>query len=120
MLSFGTAVRDITPSYPMMARGYSSRDRCSHGVAEPLSLGVWAISDGSRTVLLISLDVIGIPVHVCARLYARIEAVTGIGFPNILIACSHTHFAPGMDAAVSQDSSDNFTGRFSAADRSAA
>jgi len=97
-LVFGTATRKITPSYPVWMYGYADRDHRSDGVNEPLVLGCLAIGDGSQTVLIVTCDLVGIQSHVCEGLYALLERETGIGYPNVLLACSHTHFAPGLHA----------------------
>ncbi|MBT3380706.1 MAG: hypothetical protein HN742_15220 [Lentisphaerae bacterium] len=92
----GTATRDITPAYPIWAHGYSGRSDKSHGVREPLSLGVLALKSGHETVLFITLDMIGVRVDVCDRLYEVLRRETGLGFPNVMISGSHTHFAPAL------------------------
>lgn len=96
-LKFGTAVREITPSFPATLHGYADRDHSSNGVAEPIYLGCLALDDGEEQVLIVSVDMIGIESHVCAELYSLLEEETGIGYPHILFSCSHTHFAPALD-----------------------
>ncbi len=98
VLQFGTAVREITPGYPVWMHGYSDRDHRSDGIAEPLFLGCLAIGNGDTTVLLITCDLVGIQDHVCQRLCALLEHETGIGYPDVLLSCSHTHFAPALHA----------------------
>jgi neutral ceramidase len=97
-MSFGAAVREITPSFPSWLHGYADRDRLSEGVNEPLQIGCLALGDGERTVLVVTCDLVGIQQHVCERLYGLIERETGIPYPYILISCSHTHFAPALHA----------------------
>ena len=99
-LHFGTAIRDITPRYPVWAHGYSARTRQSRGVLEPISLGCLAVSDGKTRVLVVTLDMIGVRADVCEDLYAFLERETGIGFPHIMISGSHTHFAPALHATT--------------------
>jgi Neutral/alkaline non-lysosomal ceramidase, N-terminal len=98
VLQFGTAVRDITPGYPVWMHGYSDRDHRSDGIAEPLFLGCLAIGNGDVTVLLITCDLIGLQDHVCERLCDLLEHETGIGYPDVLLSCSHTHFAPALQS----------------------
>jgi hypothetical protein len=95
---FGVAVREITPTYPVWLHGYSSRSDKSDGVAEPICLSCLAIGNGSRSILVVACDLIGIQTHVCAQLYELIKEGTGIGYPYILLSCSHTHFAPALHA----------------------
>lgn len=100
-LLFGTATRDITPAYPVWLHGYAARDHASLGVCEPISLGCLAISDGEQRALLFAIDMIGIEAHVCERLYRLIERETGVGYPYIMLSCTHTHFAPALHAMSS-------------------
>lgn len=95
-LEFGTAIRDITPAYPVWAHGYSGRTERSRGVREPLSLGCLAVSDGTRRVVIVTLDMIGVRGYVCDELYALIAKETGVTYPDVLISGSHTHFAPAL------------------------
>jgi hypothetical protein len=97
-LRFGTAMREITPAYPVWMYGYADRERKSDSVTEPICLGCLAVSDGERRILIVTCDLIGIQAHVCERLYALLLRETGIGYPNVLLSCSHTHFAPGLHA----------------------
>ena len=97
---FGTAVRDITPAVPAQLHGYADRDHLSDGVAERLQLGCLALDDGDTTLLIVTCDMIGIEVDVCRDLYALLEKETGIAYPQILLSCSHTHFAPSLHAGV--------------------
>lgn len=96
----GMAVRDITPVAPQHLHGYSARYQKSVGVREPLSIRCLAVGDGQSTVLVLSLDLIGIRHHTCQRWYGLLGEATGIGFPNVLICGTHTHFAPGVDTTI--------------------
>ena len=91
---FGTAIREITPAYPVWLCGYSARDHKSSGVAEPIYLGCMAVGNDEKTVLVVTCDLLGIRSHVCEQLYDLLEHETGIGYPDVLLSCSHTHFAP--------------------------
>ena len=102
-LLFGTAVRDITPRFPVWAHGYASRSRPSSGVLEPLSLGCLAVSDGDIKILMFALDMIGVQKDVCDDLYALLEQETGIAYPNIMISGSHTHFASAVQGTTLGD-----------------
>ena len=95
-LQFGTAVRDITPRVPMWAHGYGARTHRSAGVREALSMGCLAVGNGQTTVLIFTLDMIGVKAGICEDLYALLQKETGVGYPNILISGSHTHFAPAL------------------------
>ena len=103
MLQYGTAVRDITPHFPVWSIGYGNRSKCSSGVLEPVSLGCLAVSDGDARILMFMLDIIGVRYDVCEELYALLAKETGVGYPNIMISGSHTHFGPGIHETISRD-----------------
>ena len=102
-LRFGTSVRDITPRYPVWAHGYSGRTRQSSGVLEPLSLGCLAVANGDNRVLIVTLDMIGVRGNACEALCELLEQEVGVGFPNVLITGSHTHFAPAIHGTAMND-----------------
>jgi hypothetical protein len=99
-LAVGVARRDITPASPQHLHGYSARHEPSVGLLEPLSLRCLALGQGERRLLIVAVDMVGIPHPVCRRWYDILERATGIGFPNILVSCTHTHFAPALHATV--------------------
>jgi hypothetical protein len=109
MLRCGFATRDITPSHPVALHGYGSRQSLSDGVAEPIQLSCAALLSNkcpraqegggrSTTLLLVAVDMAGIEETVAEELYALLSAEVGIGFPHVMLACSHTHFAPALQA----------------------
>ncbi|MBN1351467.1 neutral/alkaline non-lysosomal ceramidase N-terminal domain-containing protein [candidate division KSB1 bacterium] len=92
----GTACRNITPPYPVYLYGYAARDRKSDAICEPVFLSCLSLADAQKTMLIITCDMIGIESDICQALYDILAAEMGINFPDILISCSHTHFAPGI------------------------
>ena len=102
-LKFGTAIRDITPSYPVWAHGYAGRNRRSSGVLERLSLGCLAVDNGQTKVLIFAFDMIGFRKDVCEDLYTLLEQETGVAYPNLMISGSHTHFAPALQGTTLGD-----------------
>ena len=95
----GAASRDITPSYPVVMHGYASRDGPSVGSAEPITLGCLALEERSgptTRALIVTCDMSGIEEPDARELYALLEESVGIGWPNALLCCSHTHFAPAL------------------------
>lgn len=97
---FGTAVRDISPEYPIWLNGYGSRSKKSTDISEPLSLAALALSDGTTTLMFITMDLIGLTTQTLQEYYELLEKETGIGFPNFMFCCSHTHFAPVPHASI--------------------
>ena len=91
----GTAKVAITPRQPMWMSGYAARTRPSEGAVHDLWAKALAIRDPSgRTVLLITLDVVGIDREVSNRIRSTLERSHGLGRDRIVLACSHTHCGP--------------------------
>ena len=106
VLQCGAAVRDITPSHPVSLHGYAARNRFSEETpsspdapSEPIVLGCLCLDDGAQRVLIVTADMVGISSSVCAELYSLLHEAVGITFPNVLLSCSHTHFAPALQVA---------------------
>ena len=98
-MKLGTGKRFTLPGRDSMLRGYGFRKELSHGVEDPIELGVLALSegDGKETVLLITADIAGINVSECEKIYALLKEKYGIPAEQIWISSSHTHFAPGFE-----------------------
>lgn len=91
----GTAKVAITPARPMWMSGYASRTRPSEGAVHDLWARALAIRDPSgRTVLLVTLDVVGIDRDVSNRIRDTLKERHGLGRDRIVLACSHTHCGP--------------------------
>ena len=97
---FGTAVRDISPEYPIWLNGYGSRSKKSTDISEPLSVAALALSDGNTTVMFITMDLVGLTTQTLQEYYELLEKEVGIGFPSLMFCCSHTHFAPVPHASI--------------------
>lgn len=105
MLRFGCATRDITPDRPVWMGGYANRDGPSTGVSEPILAGCIAVragegqvgegrTDGGESALIVTLDLVGVHDAAARALAGRIAEGTGVPAERILLACSHTHYAP--------------------------
>lgn len=94
MLQIGCSTRSLLPDFPVYLHGYSSRNYRTDKVEDPVELGCLALDNGSKRVLLFTVDIIGISYDVCALLYEDLAEATGISYPDIYICGSHTHFAP--------------------------
>ena len=96
MLKMGCAKADVTPGFEVYIRGYASRNRVTCEVEESVEAGVIALEQNGKKTLLITVDSLGIEVAYCQKIYKAIAEAVNIDYPNILIACSHTHFAPNF------------------------
>ncbi len=93
-LQVGFARRDITPPPGIDLSGFGFRFGANLGSLEPLEVGGLAVSDGDRTLLLLSFDLIGLTIEHLAVLRARMAAETGVPGTNQMWACTHTHGGP--------------------------
>lgn len=93
-LRAGVAKIDITPANPagMTVTGHP---RKVSGSRDPIRAGVLALDDGETRVAIISLDLIGAWEEMVQKLRTEIERETGIPGPNVMVAASHNHSAPG-------------------------
>jgi len=96
MLKMGCAKIDVTPDFPVFLRGYGARKQKTALVEEPIEVGVIALEQDGKKVLMITADNLGIQVEDCRKITARIQEEFGIGGADVMISCSHTHFAPGF------------------------
>ncbi|RLS29970.1 MAG: dehydrogenase [Planctomycetota bacterium] len=98
----GLAAVDITPSYPVRPNGFGGRTKESAGVrqtlwAKAIAIGSAAAATSSPvpadTVVVITVDGLGIPESLTERVAVRLVA-HGIDRPRLAILASHTHSGP--------------------------
>jgi hypothetical protein len=94
MLQAGWSRRDITPPVGVDLCGFGGRAGSSQGVHDPLSAKALCMSDGERTVALVTADLIGFDAGTVAEIRARIRERVRDAAPETMIACSHTHSGP--------------------------
>ena len=93
----GTARRAITPTKPMWMAGYAAREAPSQGTERELTVTATAFEDETGTqAVLVSVEVLFVP----ARLRERVVARQPQDLPPeaILLAATHTHGGPRLDA----------------------
>ena len=79
----------------MWMSGYASRTKPSEGAVHDLWAKALAVRDpGGRTVLLVTLDVVGIDRETSNRIRDALQSRHGLGRDRIVLACSHTHCGP--------------------------
>lgn len=83
-----------------MQHGYSARTHRSDGIAEPLSLGAVAVHDGASTILIITVDIVGIHTTEVEKIATAIESATDVPADHVLVCASHTHFAPQISTGM--------------------
>ncbi|MFQ5733172.1 MAG: neutral/alkaline non-lysosomal ceramidase N-terminal domain-containing protein [Planctomycetaceae bacterium] len=92
----------ITPAEPMFASGYGSRSKPSKGKIHDLYVRVAAFQDpAGRRLLVVSLDLIGVPKSLADYLTGRIAKRHGIQRADVMLCASHTHCGPALDDKLS-------------------
>lgn len=95
MAGFGRA--EITPGNGVGLSGYSDNEtRLSTGTLDPLYVTCIALSDGTETVLAVTIDVIGIRGDLLTNVRTNMSIATGVPFDKIFVGATHTHSAPAM------------------------
>ena len=90
MAGFGRI--DITPPMGTWINGYFIK-RVAEGILDPLEAGCIALTQSDTTVLLMSLDNLGIPTVLMDPLRQVISQATGVAVTGIYIHCTHSHTA---------------------------
>jgi hypothetical protein len=96
VLSARAVTRLLTPrDLPVRLGGYSEGE-CAVRVESDLEVNCVAISDGSETLVLVSLDLLYVT-HALRERVTRGLADLGIQSQALFISASHTHHAPAID-----------------------
>lgn len=96
MLKMGCSKADITPGFPCFLRGYASRTELTEQVEDPIEVGVIALEQGSTRQIILTVDSLATAEADCQSIRREIEQRFDIAPQNVVIACSHSHFAPEM------------------------
>ncbi len=95
---------DITPPLGIPIAGYYV-ERIADGVLDNLDCNCIAVSDGEKTALLYSLDLISINQKTDDGYRALISQATGVPYEGIFLACTHTHTGPAVGRGVENNES---------------
>ena len=91
VLKAGAAKVDITPELNELPKGFL-------GIYDRIHSRAIVVSDGKKTVALVTLDIGGISNEMATSLLKKIETQTGIPTSNIMLTATHTHSVPfGID-----------------------
>ena len=96
MIRMGCAQADITPDFKCFLRGYASRTDLTNKVEDPIEVGIIALEQENKRQLLITADSLGMAEEDCNMVRENIRQRFNIAPANVIIACSHSHFAPEM------------------------
>lgn len=96
----GVAKIDITPEFPVRLNGFASRLEESTGVTQPIHATALALgSDKEGPALLFTIDNLGMPADIAAKVSSQLAAKTQIPAKRITFSASHTHTAPMLSGA---------------------
>ncbi|MFA9479508.1 neutral/alkaline non-lysosomal ceramidase N-terminal domain-containing protein [Phycisphaerales bacterium AB-hyl4] len=94
MLRAGTADFDVTPPVGYRLQGHAKRICPSASVHDPLMGRVLTLSDGSRRVAIVTLDLLYFLPTFYDRVRRRVREKHGVAEDALVLACSHTHTGP--------------------------
>lgn len=92
----GAAKVELEPSLGMPMSGYGARTGVSNGVIDPVQARALALSDGTRTIALVTLDLV-FPIELPEMDRIR-AAVRARGIDEVIFHASHTHSGPTYSA----------------------
>jgi len=98
--SVGYARVDITPTESTILGGFpNATQRYSKSIADRLYITCVAISDGEKTALFFSYDMLSVPNYIRTQLVKLIEKDLNIPRELVWLTATHTHHAPGVSAS---------------------
>ncbi len=93
-IGFADAIITPTSINGMFLDGYGHRVSPAEGVRDDIHAKVMALSDGRRTHLLFTLDLIGLNPRLYTLVSSQISDLTGVPVSHISLVSIHTHAAP--------------------------
>lgn len=91
----GVARVDITPDYPVRLTGYAARSEMATETLQTLWAKALALGGGEGGGrVLITVDNCGVPGGVADEVAARLQRKAGLRREDVVVASSHTHYAP--------------------------
>ncbi len=92
---FGSS--DITPRLGVQLAGYGPyRNRAAAKITAPLLARAMAVTDGTRRVVLVNLELCGAPRPMAWKLREAVAARTGCRAEDVFITVTHTHSGPSL------------------------
>jgi neutral ceramidase len=93
-LRAGVARRVITPEVGGELAGFDARKGVSTGIHDDLFASALVLSDGDRTIALVSLDLIGVTQSFTDLVRHALKESIGIKERDLILCGTHTHCAP--------------------------
>lgn len=96
----GVARADITPSHPIRLNGFGFRRTESEGTYQKIWAKALAVEGpGGAPVVLVTVDVLGIPADIHDELARRLEKKAGLKKERLAVTATHTHTGPMLSGA---------------------
>jgi hypothetical protein len=105
-VAVGTAVRDVTPTYPTRLMGYGNRKTESMGIASPLKVRAIAIGEGPASspetgpAVLVTVDNCAVGAFMTDEVAKRLQTKAGIPRERLVVCATHTHCAPALASVL--------------------
>ena len=98
----GFARLDITPPLGVPINGYFYK-RIGKGVLDPLFVNAVAFGEGEKRAVLLVLDMMALPGQVGYEWSVKIARELGLSEQSVFLCCTHTHTAPLVEGAGSDE-----------------
>lgn len=95
----GVSIREISPKEPIQLCGYPESP-VSTGVHDPLFVSCYYFSDGMEQALYLTADLCFFAMPRAEKITKAIAQATGVEEKGILLAATHTHYAPATDCDI--------------------
>jgi len=95
----GFARLEITPPLGTRIVGYYN-ERIADGIIDPLMISAVAFSDGERTAVAVSMDVLEMLQRTMDIIRKRAAEKNNIPYESIFLHCTHTHLGPELDEGM--------------------
>ena len=104
----GAVAQDVTPKkFPVSVNGNFS-DVQATAAHDPLHARCLVLDDGDTKLALVIVDSCMIPRALVLDAKAQAKKLTGIPPENILIAATHTHYAPTLDGVFQSEANPEY------------
>jgi len=100
-LRAGAARAVITPSIGASIRGYY-HERLARDIHDDLYAKSLVLERDGTSLAIVVCDLIGLAKEYIDRARSRAAEITGIPPANVLVACTHTHFGPGVARGINK------------------
>ncbi|VTR95429.1 membrane-bound dehydrogenase : Uncharacterized protein OS=Planctomyces maris DSM 8797 GN=PM8797T_16413 PE=4 SV=1: Ceramidase_alk: Cytochrom_C [Gemmata massiliana] len=95
----GTAKVDITPTHAIRLNGFGFRRTESESTYHKIHARALAIDDGKAPIVLMTVDMLGIPADVYDEVAKRLAKKAGLKPERLAITATHTHTGPMITGA---------------------